>query len=157
MYTPGEKFAHQIEPIFIIFLAVLFLSACEPDTRNKLAPANPHNSFSSESSASQSKANESKQAFVNGKTELGYSSIGWDDLIPEDEVRNSDESTEYLSDIVEGSDADRMGESGGVSGALPSDDKYQQALQSVNVRGRLMVRQFVSLDLWSLSNLMIIK
>ena len=30
-----------------------------------------------------------------------------------------------------------MGESGGVSGALPSDDKYQQALQSVNVRGEI--------------------
>ena len=38
---------------------------------------------------------------------------------------------------VEGSDADRMGESGGVSGALSSDDKYQQALQSVNVRGEI--------------------
>ena len=30
-----------------------------------------------------------------------------------------------------------MGESGGVSGALSSDDKYQQALQSVNVRGEI--------------------
>ena len=127
----------KIEPIVIIFLAVLFLSACEPDARNKLAPANPHNSFSSESSVSQSKADESKQAFVNGKTELGYSSIGWDDLIPEDELEILMNPPEYLSDIVEGSDADRMGESGGVSGALPSDDKYQQALQSVNVRGEI--------------------
>ena len=30
-----------------------------------------------------------------------------------------------------------MGASGSVSGALPSDDKYQQALQSVNVRGEI--------------------
>ena len=110
------------------------MSACDAEKANKVATGKSHQGFSSQISTKKSETGGSKQVLAIEETELGYSSIGWDDLIPAEELEILLNPPEYLNDIIEGSDNDRLGQSSGVSEAMPADDMYQQALYSVNVR-----------------------
>ena len=112
----------------------IFLSACGAEKGNEVASVKPHEGFVSGISVEKAETIGSREVFENEETELGYSSIGWDDLIPKEELEILLNPPEYLNDIVEGSDQDVLGKSSGGAGTLAADDLYQQALNSVNVR-----------------------
>tara|TARA_B100000674_G_C37779868_1_gene886694 strand:+ start:221 stop:895 length:675 start_codon:yes stop_codon:yes gene_type:complete len=124
----------RIDPKALTLATGIFLSACAPEQGNEVSPAKPHEGFIPEIAVKRSETSSSSEVFENGETELGYSSIGWDDLIPKEELEILLNPPEYLNDIVEGSDQDVLGKPSGGAGALAADDLYQQALNSVNVR-----------------------
>ena len=123
-----------IDPKALTLATGIFLSACGSEQGNEVSPAKPHEGFIPEIAVKRSETSSSSEVFENGETELGYSSIGWDDLIPKEELEILLNPPEYLNDIVEGSDQDVLGKPSGGAGALAADDLYQQALNSVNVR-----------------------
>ena len=124
----------RIDPKALTLATGIFLSACGAEKGNEVSPAKPHEGFIPEIAVKKSETSSSSEVLENGETELGYSSIGWDDLIPKEELEILLNPPEYLNDIVEGSDQDVLGKPSGGAGALAADDLYQQALNSVNVR-----------------------
>ena len=72
-----------------------------------------------------------------------YTTVQWTDLLPDDDLKALENPPEYLDDIEDGSESDRLVNSlKAVESGSPSsnnqngvnDDRYQQALTSIQVR-----------------------
>ena len=68
------------------------------------------------------------------KAENRYQTIEWSDLIPQDELDILLNPPDYMDDIQDGSIEDQIDSQLRNTNALDSEDRYQQALVSTNIR-----------------------
>ena len=68
------------------------------------------------------------------KAENRYKTIAWSDLIPQDELDILLNPPDYMADIQDGSIEDQIDSQLRNTNALDSEDRYQQALVSTNIR-----------------------
>ena len=68
------------------------------------------------------------------KAENRYQTIEWSDLIPQDELDILLNPPDYMADIQDGSIEDQIDSQLRNTNALDSEDRYQQALVSTNIR-----------------------
>ena len=71
------------------------------------------------------------------KTENHYQTIEWSDLIPQDELDILLNPPDYMDDIQDGSIEDQIDSQLRNTSALASEDRYQQALVSTNIRSEM--------------------
>ena len=76
----------KIDPKVLTLATGIFLSACGAEKGNEVSLAKPHEGFLPEIAVKKFETSSSSEVLENGEKELGYSSIGWDDLIPKEEL-----------------------------------------------------------------------
>ena len=71
--------------------------------------------------------------FAENDNESLYKQVDWHQLIPEEDLLALQNPPDYLMDIAEGSERDRVGNKGTSSEDLFFEDEYQRALVSTNI------------------------
>jgi hypothetical protein len=119
----------------LIGVTALQLSGCgsEKETNEQAQVVETAETISNDSAQKNDTKNTDIQSPVKQTSVVNYKSIEWIDLMPKDDLDALLNPPDYLADIQDGSIEDQMESQIKNAISAANDDRYQQALVSVNV------------------------